>query len=75
MTEFRDISVFPATLRMVIFLSGLGLSVVDAVVKDHNGYLDLSSKTGHGTSFYPYFPVTREDTRDDGIRARTYRLL
>ncbi len=41
--------------------SGLGLSVVDAVVKDHNGYLDLSSKVGHGTSFYIYFPVTRED--------------
>ncbi len=41
--------------------SGLGLSVVDAVMKDHNGYLDLSSKVGHGTSFYHYFPVTRED--------------
>ncbi len=41
--------------------SGLGLSVVDAVMKDHNGYLDLSSRVGHGTSFYLYFPVTRED--------------
>jgi len=42
--------------------SGLGLSVVDSVIKDHNGYLDLSSKVGHGTSFYLYFPVTRGDT-------------
>ena len=41
--------------------SGLGLSIVDAVLKDHNAYLDLSSKVGHGTSFYIYFPVTRED--------------
>jgi PAS domain S-box-containing protein len=40
--------------------SGLGLSVVDAVVKDHGGYLDLESKVGEGTSFYIYFPVTRD---------------
>ena len=45
--------------------SGLGLSVVDAVMKDHNGHLDLSSKVGHGTSFYLYFPVIREDTGED----------
>lgn len=40
--------------------SGLGLSVVDAVMNDHNGYIDLSSRVGHGTSFYLYFPVARE---------------
>jgi len=40
--------------------SGLGLSVVDAVVRDHGGYIDLSSKVGGGTSFYLYFPVTRK---------------
>jgi PAS domain S-box-containing protein len=45
--------------------SGLGLSVVDAVMKDHNGYLDLNSKVGHGTSFYLYFPVTRKDAGED----------
>ncbi len=44
--------------------SGLGLSVVDSVMKDHGGYLDLSSKVGHGSSFYLYFPVTREDAKD-----------
>jgi len=41
------------------------LSVVDAVMKDHNGYLDISSKIGHGTSFYLYFPITREDSGED----------
>jgi CheY-like chemotaxis protein len=41
--------------------SGLGLSVVDAVMRDHNGYLDLDSTVGHGTSFFLYFPVTREE--------------
>ena len=40
--------------------SGLGMSVVDAVIKDHNGYLDMSTKVGVGTSFFIYFPITRE---------------
>jgi PAS domain S-box-containing protein len=40
--------------------SGLGLSVVDAVVKDHNGHLDFQSSIGKGTSFHLYFPITRE---------------
>ncbi len=40
--------------------SGLGLSVVDAVMKDHDGYIDMASKVGQGTSFYLYFPITRE---------------
>lgn len=41
--------------------SGLGLSVVDAVMKDHGGFIDLSSKQGEGTSFYLYFPITRDE--------------
>jgi len=44
--------------------SGLGLSVVDAVMRDHNGYLDLKSEVGKGTSFFLYFPVTRESARE-----------
>jgi CheY-like chemotaxis protein len=40
--------------------SGLGLSVVDAVVKDHNGIVDLSTVEGQGTSFYTYFPITAD---------------
>jgi PAS domain S-box-containing protein len=46
--------------------SGLGLSVVDAVIKDHKGYIDLQSRSGQGTSIYVYFPITREglDSRD-----------
>lgn len=38
----------------------MGLSVVDAVVKDHGGYIDFESTLGKGTSFHLYFPVTRE---------------
>ncbi|MEW6072181.1 MAG: ATP-binding protein [Planctomycetota bacterium] len=39
--------------------SGLGLSVVAGVVKDHRGYIDLATRVGEGTTFLVYFPVTR----------------
>lgn len=42
--------------------SGLGLSVVHAVMEDHNGYIDMESMPNQGTSFYLYFPITREST-------------
>jgi len=40
--------------------SGLGLSVVHAVVEDHHGFIDIDSRLGVGTSVYIYLPVTRE---------------
>ena len=43
----------------------MGLSVVDAVVKDHNGYLDLKTQAGKGTSFYLYFPITCKSSDED----------
>lgn len=41
--------------------TGLGLTIVWGTVKDHDGYIDVSSEKGKGTSFTLYFPVTRED--------------
>ena len=38
--------------------SGLGLSVVYGVVKDHKGCHDVVSEKGKGTEFLIYFPVT-----------------
>lgn len=58
--------------------SGLGLSVVDAVVKDHSGYLDLETKSGEGTSFYLYFPITRrsqDDKRSGAIIGGDEKIL
>jgi len=40
--------------------TGLGMSVVWATVKDHKGYIDVSSTIGSGTTFTLYFPATRE---------------
>ena len=40
--------------------TGLGLAIVWGTVKDHNGYIDLQSEEGEGTTFTLYFPVTRE---------------
>ncbi len=40
--------------------SGLGLSVVDSVMKDHGGHLDIRSSVGSGTTFYLYFPSAPE---------------
>ncbi len=41
--------------------TGLGLAVVWGTVKDHNGYIDVKSDEGLGTTFTLYFPVTREE--------------
>jgi len=39
--------------------TGLGLAVVWGTVKDHNGYVDVQSEVGSGTTFSLYFPITR----------------
>ncbi len=43
--------------------SGLGMTVVDAVVRDHNGHVDLNTRVGQGTSFYIYLPIARQSER------------
>jgi two-component system cell cycle sensor histidine kinase/response regulator CckA len=41
--------------------TGLGLAIVWGTVKDHNGYIDVQTEVGQGTTFTLYFPVTREE--------------
>jgi len=40
--------------------TGLGMAVVWGTVQDHRGYIDIESQEGQGTTFYLYFPVTRD---------------
>ena len=40
--------------------SGLGLSVVYGIIKDHNGYYDIVSKANEGTEFILYFPILND---------------
>lgn len=41
--------------------TGLGMSVVWGAVKDHQGYIDIDSKKGEGSTFTLYFPASREN--------------
>ncbi len=38
--------------------TGLGMAVVWGTVHDHNGYIDIKSTPGEGTTFLLYFPST-----------------
>jgi two-component system cell cycle sensor histidine kinase/response regulator CckA len=40
--------------------TGLGMAVVWATVQAHYGFIDIKSTLDEGTTFYLYFPFTRE---------------
>ncbi len=39
--------------------SGLGLAIVHGVVKEHDGFIDMSSVSGEGTTFSLYLPLVQ----------------
>jgi signal transduction histidine kinase len=47
--------------------TGLGMAVVWGTMKDHNGYIDLVSTEGKGTTFILYFPVCREAGKTEDV--------
>ncbi len=51
--------------------TGLGLSVVQGIVKEYNGYIRVSSTLGKGTVFQVYFPAT--DKKESGETQKNSR--
>lgn len=43
--------------------TGLGLALVQAIVKEHGGFIEVNSKTGQGTIFYIFLPVHKKNPK------------
>jgi DNA-binding LacI/PurR family transcriptional regulator/signal transduction histidine kinase/ActR/RegA family two-component response regulator len=49
--------------------SGLGLAIVHGVVKEHEGFIDVASKPGVGTTISLYFPLVDGLERSEPVMA------
>jgi PAS domain S-box-containing protein len=50
--------------------TGLGLSIVYGIIKQHNGYINVSSRPGEGSTFLLYLPEVEEKPRETRNTAR-----
>ena len=53
--------------------SGLGLSVVYGVVRDHGGFYDIQSEVGRGTEFLLYFPLSDKQIKSESENSDNLR--
>ena len=54
--------------------TGLGMAMIYGLVKDHGGFIDVSSEVGKGTTIRIYFPLAREvataSSEDEAVELR-----
>jgi len=51
--------------------TGMGLSVVDGIIKQHGGFIRASSEIGKGTRFEAFWPVSDQEDAEDDIEEET----
>ncbi len=44
--------------------TGIGLSTALRIIKEHNGFIDVKSRQGEGTSFFIYLPLQKKAVRE-----------
>ena len=52
--------------------TGLGLAVAFGIIHIHQGFIDVSSEPGHGTTFSIYFPVNLEELEPFEIKKEMF---
>ncbi len=45
--------------------SGLGLTIVNSIIKQYDGFIDVISERGKGSTFLAYFPLVSESLGED----------
>lgn len=52
--------------------TGLGLTIIFGILKDHQGYIDIKSEPGKGTEFILYFPAAAAEAQPQAEKAVSY---